>query len=125
MPTWNLSHLVSHAIRGCTDVCAVAKEAFTAHPSQNGETYFVHARASLRIALAMFLGGWCAIIHAVFPFLAQRTASTIARAVVDSVSARRGDRELSAGMPLRGSKGSRSADDVGRVARGCGCTTRL
>jgi len=118
----DLSHRLLCATR---NACAHVKDAFTAHPAQNGETYFEHARASLRIALAMFLGGWCAMIHAVFPFLAQRTASTIARAVVDSVSARRGDREISVGMPLRGSRGSRSASDVGRVSRGCGCATRL
>jgi len=112
---WSLAHPVSHAFAMCARACAAARAALTAHPAESGETYVAHARASLRIALAMFFGAWCALIHAALPFLAQRTASTIARAVVDSVSARRGGGKLRAGMPGRGSRASRSADDVRRI----------
>jgi len=49
--------------------------AFTAHPATVGETYRQHLRMASGFALRMFLGACACLVHAVFPFLFERTGS--------------------------------------------------
>jgi len=61
---------------------------FQKHPSEVGETYWVHAKEALRIAAYMFAGGAAATVHAFFPFLFTTTASQLAARVASSKAAR-------------------------------------
>jgi hypothetical protein len=50
---------------------------FTEHPSSVGETYFQHMAVAAGFGLRMFTGALCCLVHAVFPFLFEGTASAI------------------------------------------------
>ncbi len=50
---------------------------FTEHPSSVGETYGQHLTASLSFACWMLTGFAVCLIHGIFPFLFERTASRI------------------------------------------------
>jgi len=52
---------------------------FTAHPRDVGETYLEHGLFACRYGMKMTLGGIAAFIHGVFPFLFQKTGSTVTR----------------------------------------------
>ena len=52
---------------------------FTAHPRDVGETYLEHGVFACRYGLKMTLGGIAAFIHGIFPFLFQKTGSTVTR----------------------------------------------
>lgn len=54
-------------------------DAFTRHPAKVGETYFEHAAFALWFSGWMFLAAGAALVHAVFPFLFETTASGIVR----------------------------------------------
>jgi hypothetical protein len=51
------------------------KRLFTEHPHSVGETYLEHARHAASFARALFFAGAAAGIHALLPFLYERTAS--------------------------------------------------
>jgi hypothetical protein len=53
--------------------------AFKGHPESVGETYVGHARQATRIGGVMIAGGFCCLVHAVFPFLFKRTGSKMIR----------------------------------------------
>ncbi|UTP38278.1 DUF6356 family protein [Phenylobacterium sp. LH3H17] len=48
---------------------------FTRHPHSVGETYAQHFRMACGFASAMILAGCACLVHAVLPFLFERTAS--------------------------------------------------
>ncbi len=48
---------------------------FTEHPESIGETYFQHLKHALCFGLKMAIGGIACMIHAIFPFLFQKTGS--------------------------------------------------
>jgi hypothetical protein len=48
---------------------------FLAHPHSVGESYAAHLRAAASFAGLLFLASAACLIHAVFPFLFERTAS--------------------------------------------------
>jgi hypothetical protein len=50
---------------------------FTSHPHKVGETYFQHFRFAFAFGFKMLIGGLACIMHAIFPFLFQKTGSTI------------------------------------------------
>lgn len=50
---------------------------FTDHPRSVDETYFEHMRFAGRFAGLLFAAALAALIHAVLPFLFERTASTM------------------------------------------------
>jgi hypothetical protein len=50
---------------------------FLDHPSSVGETYFEHMRFAGAFAASLLLAGLAATVHAVLPFLFERTASEI------------------------------------------------
>ena len=51
--------------------------AFTAHPASVDETYGEHFRFALGFAGTLFLAAGAALIHALLPFLFEKTASRI------------------------------------------------
>ena len=51
--------------------------AFTAHPASVDETYFQHLRFAARFSGRLALAAGAAMIHAVLPFLFEKTASRI------------------------------------------------
>ena len=48
---------------------------FTKHPNEVGETYFQHMRCALRFHFTLLKLSLCALIHSIFPFLCEKTAS--------------------------------------------------
>lgn len=50
---------------------------FSAHPATVGETYFEHMRFAAGFAGSLFAAAFAATIHAVLPFLFEKTAGNI------------------------------------------------
>ncbi|WP_293950308.1 DUF6356 family protein [Sneathiella sp.] len=50
---------------------------FTGHPASVNESYLEHMEMSGSFAFRLFLAAICAALHAVFPFLFEKTASGI------------------------------------------------
>ena len=50
---------------------------FIVHPRSVGETYFQHLCHSLSFAATMFAGAFACLVHALLPFLFERTGSGI------------------------------------------------
>lgn len=48
---------------------------FTEHPRSVGESYTEHLCTAMTFAVRMFLGGLACLVHALLPFLFERTAS--------------------------------------------------
>jgi len=48
---------------------------FTEHPQSVGESYGEHARFAFSFALKLFAAGGAALVHAVFPWMFEKTAS--------------------------------------------------
>lgn len=48
---------------------------FTQHPASVGETYLQHLRTALSFGIRMLGGGTACLVHALLPFLFERTAS--------------------------------------------------
>lgn len=51
------------------------KTLFTAHPQSVDENYFEHMAFAGRFSGKLFLAAGCALVHAVLPFLFEKTAS--------------------------------------------------
>ena len=60
---------------------------FTAHPRDVGETYVEHGLFASRYGVKMTLGGLAALVHAVFPFLFEKTGSRITRELGETLEA--------------------------------------
>jgi len=54
-------------------------DAFTAHPASVNETYFEHFQFALSFAALLFAAAFAALVHALLPFLFERTASGLIR----------------------------------------------
>ena len=50
---------------------------FTDHPASVDETYFQHMAFAGKFSLMLFAAAFAALIHAILPFLFEKTASTI------------------------------------------------
>jgi hypothetical protein len=50
-------------------------EKFTAHPATVGETYGQHFAAAMGFSLGLLKASLCCALHAVFPFLCERSGS--------------------------------------------------
>ncbi|MFM1815619.1 MAG: hypothetical protein RLZ98_2314 [Pseudomonadota bacterium] len=50
---------------------------FTEHPKSVGETYPEHMGSALFFSRKLFTAGFCCLVHAILPFLFQKTASGI------------------------------------------------
>lgn len=56
---------------------------FTRHLDSVGESYFQHARHALSFSVGMFLGSIACLVHALFPFLCEKTGSDFIRRLHD------------------------------------------
>jgi hypothetical protein len=65
-----------------------AKTAFLAHPRSVNESYFEHMGVALRYSGTFAFCAFCAFVHAFFPFLFEKTASTIVKKMVANMDAR-------------------------------------
>ena len=57
----------------------MAKNPFTRHPHEIGESYGEHFAAATGFGLRMIWGGLACLVHAVFPFLCGTTGSDTTR----------------------------------------------
>ncbi len=64
------------------------KSLFVAHPDALGETYLQHLGHAVSYAGRMFAAGFCALTHAIFPFLFEKTASNMIKQMYAEMTAR-------------------------------------
>lgn len=55
------------------------RTAFTAHPASVNESYFEHLLFAGRFSARLFGAGLAALIHAILPFMFEKTASNLIR----------------------------------------------
>ena len=51
------------------------KRKFTEHPETVGETYGEHFVTAMGFGLALFKAAFCCIVHAILPFMFEKTGS--------------------------------------------------
>ena len=51
------------------------KNIFTKHPTSVGETYLQHMKFAAQFGFNMVIGGIACLIHAIFPFVFEKTGS--------------------------------------------------
>ena len=61
---------------------------FTDHPTAVGETYLEHFGVASRYSARLFGAGFCALAHAFFPFLFEKTASNAIKAMYANMTKR-------------------------------------
>ena len=61
------------------------KKLFTDHPNEMGESYIEHLICASMYGVRMVFTGFAAIIHSIFPFLFQTTASDLAKEITGDV----------------------------------------
>ncbi|MFN3671506.1 MAG: DUF6356 family protein [Bosea sp. (in: a-proteobacteria)] len=61
---------------------------FTTHPASVGESYTEHFGVAIRYSGKMFAAGFCALVHAILPFMFEKTASGIVRKMVADMDRR-------------------------------------
>jgi hypothetical protein len=61
---------------------------FLAHPRTVNESYFEHAGFAGRFAATLFLAALCALVHAVFPAIFDKTASKMVAKLYAQTSGR-------------------------------------
>jgi hypothetical protein len=66
---------------------------FTQHPASVGESYAEHFGQAMRFSGKMLVGAFCCAVHAVFPFLFEKTGSTCITELHDRMVANRDRRE--------------------------------
>jgi len=54
---------------------ATMKNLFLTHPQSVDETYFEHMAFAGKFAGLLFLAAFCAMVHAILPFMFEKTAS--------------------------------------------------
>lgn len=64
------------------------KTAFTAHPGSVNETYVEHLIFASRFAFRLFAAGAAALIHAILPFMFEKTASNLIRRMHQDIVSR-------------------------------------
>jgi hypothetical protein len=67
------------------------KKLFTDHPNEMGESYIDHLFCASIYGVRMVLAGFAAIIHSIFPFLFQTTASDLAKEITGDVRTRKSE----------------------------------
>lgn len=63
--------------------------AFTEHPAAVGETYVQHLRHASAFSARMLVGAAACFVHALLPFMFERTGSATVRELHTKLSARR------------------------------------
>jgi hypothetical protein len=66
---------------------------FTRHPNAVGESYGQHFGVATRFGATMIIGGICAILHGVFPWLFETTGSRTVTRLYQQIANRSSDRE--------------------------------
>jgi hypothetical protein len=61
------------------------KNIFTQHPNSVGESYTKHMIFAISVGLKLFLWGFIAIIHAIFPFLFKTYVSSRIKELHDDI----------------------------------------
>lgn len=61
---------------------------FLEHPRSRSETYIEHLVCAASYGFKMIFAGFAAIIHSVFPFLFETTASDLCKKIVSDVKDR-------------------------------------
>ena len=51
------------------------KDRFTDHPETVGETYTEHFSSAMGFSLSLFKAAFCCGVHAIFPFMFEKTGS--------------------------------------------------
>jgi Family of unknown function (DUF6356) len=64
------------------------KSLFVAHPDALGESYLQHLGHAMGYAGRMFAAGLCALTHAIFPFLFEKTASNLIKQMYAEMTSR-------------------------------------
>jgi Family of unknown function (DUF6356) len=64
------------------------KTLFTSHPDSLRESYFQHLGHAMSYAGRLFAAAVCAFIHALLPFLFERTASNSIKAMYEDMTKR-------------------------------------
>ncbi len=62
---------------------------FTKHPATVGESYGEHFVAAMGFSIGMFRGAVCCALHAIFPFLCERSGSEAITALHDRMTVNR------------------------------------
>ena len=65
------------------------KNIFTEHPKSVNETYFEHMRCAFKFHCTLLRLSLCALIHGIFPFLCETTASDGIKELNDCMQNRR------------------------------------
>ena len=65
------------------------RKLFTEHPASVGETYFQHLGAATSFSLHLFGAAFCCAIHAIFPFLFEKTGSSMIERLHDRMCVNR------------------------------------
>ncbi len=68
---------------------------FTDHPHSINETYLEHMSQAFYYGFRMIFSGLAALIHAVFPFVFEVTASNNAREIIRDIDQRKANRGIS------------------------------
>lgn len=72
-------------MKGC---CKKLKEDFTEHPEAVGETYLEHMWCCVRTSFSLFCIIIVLLIHGLFPFLFERTGSSLISELHDTMQKR-------------------------------------
>jgi hypothetical protein len=67
---------------------ASLKTLFNAHPESLDESYLEHLVHAASYASRLFAAGFCALTHAIFPFLFEKTASNLIKQMYAEMMAR-------------------------------------
>ena len=67
------------------------RNVFTEHPNEVGETYIQHGTQAIRYSFTFFLLFFVSLIHAIFPFWFEKTASCVIQEMSDHIKEREGD----------------------------------
>ena len=62
---------------------------FTEHPRSVGESYFEHLRAAGSFSVTLFGAALCCAVHALLPFLFEKTGSTMIERLYDRMCVNR------------------------------------
>lgn len=65
------------------------KELFTKHPKSVGETYWSHLIFASVCGIKLVLAGMACIIHAIFPFVFENTASNTTKDIQNKLTNRK------------------------------------
>ena len=65
------------------------KQLFLDHPASVGETYWQHFASAMSFCVTMLLAALCCAIHALLPFVFQKSASKIIASLHDRMLAQR------------------------------------